>query len=435
MAASGRRSREPIVVVGAGLAGLSAALRLGKGYRLVEATGVPGGLADTVVDEGYRFDRTGHLLHLRDPRARRLVRGLLGDRLLEIDRRARIFSHGVHTPYPFQANTHGLPPAVIAECLAGFAWAWRRRGGERARAADLEAFVLANFGPGIARHFLIPYNRKLWGVHPRELTDEWCERFVPTPSLEEVVAGAVGLAQEGMGYNARFSYPRLGIGELPAAMAARAGAIEWRTRLRAIDFRRRRIDLGRGFEPYRALIATLPLDALAALLVDPPTRILQSAGRLRCRSLRYLDVALTKPAGNDHHWTYVPDPKLPFYRVGAYTNFSPEVAPRGRGSLYVELASRAPVRMDRLRDRLVAGLTAMGLIQREGDIAFVRPRFLPRAYVLYDAGWREATGELLPWLEEQGIFTAGRYARWEYAAMEDALVQGMEAAERARELA
>jgi hypothetical protein len=111
------------------------------------------------------------------------------------------------------------------------------------------------------------------------------------------------------------------------------------------------------------------------------------------------------------------------------------MAPRDRGSLYVELASRAPVRMDRLRDGLVEGLVAMGLIRRAGDIAFVRPRFLPRAYVLYDAGRREAEERLLPWLAEQGIFAAGRYARWEYAAMEDALIQGLEAADRARALA
>ena len=35
------------------------------------------------------------------------------------------------------------------------------------------------FGEGIARHFMLPYNEKLWGVHPREITAAWCSRFVP----------------------------------------------------------------------------------------------------------------------------------------------------------------------------------------------------------------------------------------------------------------
>ena len=55
--------------------------------------------------------------------ARRLFARVLdaaGGGLRTIERRARIFTDGVVTPFPFQANLHGLPPAVVAECLRGF---------------------------------------------------------------------------------------------------------------------------------------------------------------------------------------------------------------------------------------------------------------------------------------------------------------------------
>jgi hypothetical protein len=39
------------------------------------------------------------------------------------------------------------------------------------------------------------------------------------------------------------------------------------------------------------------------------------------------------------------------------------------------------------------------------------------------------------WLAERDILCAGRYARWEYAAMEDALWQGLEAVDRLAERA
>jgi len=427
-------TREQVIIVGAGLAGLSAALELKRGFRILEQRDVPGGLADTVVDRGYRFDRTGHLLHLRDRPTRRLVSDLLGDRLLEVERRARIFSHGVYTHYPFQANTHGLPPEVVAECVEGFREAHAARGGRRVRKRTFEEFVQAHFGSGIARHFMIPYNRKLWGVHPREITDEWCERFVPTPSLEEVEAGAAGAPQDRMGYNATFLYPRTGIGELAGAMAGRAGPIEHGTAVRAVDFRRRQVRARGQWIPYRALVATLPLDRLAALLVDPPRRIAEAASRLRCAPLRYLDVALSRPPGLDHHWSYVPEPKYPFYRVGSYSSFSPEMAPPGKGSLYVELASRGPLRLDRLMPRIVAGLTEMRIVRGAADIAFVRPERIRHAYVIYDRYWARSRRALIDWLEQQGIFTAGRYARWEYAAMEDAIRQGAEAARSARKI-
>ena len=64
----------------------------------------------------------------------------------------------------------------------------------------------------------------------------------------------------------------------------------------------------------------------------------------------------------------------------------------------------------------------------------MRPRYLPYAYVVYDKHYTKAVNALLPWLEEHSIFCAGRYAVWEYSAMEDAMMQGFEAANKVKEL-
>jgi protoporphyrinogen oxidase len=425
--------RPQIAIVGAGLAGLAAATRLERGYRLFEGSKQPGGLCDTVEDSGYRFDRTGHLLHLSRPAVRSFILDLMGDRLVEIERRARIFSHGVYTHYPFQANTFGLPPEVAAECVRGFAEAWAARGGKRAAAATFEEFILANFGPGIARHFMIPYNRKLWGVHPREITAAWCDRFVPTPGLDEVVRGALVAPQDRLGYNATFFYPRGGIGELPARMAARVD-VETGARVTAIDWRNRRLRVRGSWVPYRACIASSPLDKTLDLLVDPPAAIAGLRAGLRCTGLRYLDVALERRPGTPYHWSYVPEPRFPFYRVGAYSHFSPALAPRGKGCLYVELAARRPIRLDAVMPGVIAGLEEMGMIRGAADVRFARPRLIPRAYVVYDAAHGPAVAAAIRWLEEHGILTVGRYGRWEYAAMEDAIWQGFDAAESARNI-
>ena len=78
------------------------------------------------------------------------------------------------------------------------------------RAPTFEAFAEARFGRGIARHFFVPYNTKLWGMHPNRLTAEWVSRYIPVPDAAQVIGGAIGLAQEGLGYNANFLYPRAG---------------------------------------------------------------------------------------------------------------------------------------------------------------------------------------------------------------------------------
>src|SRR6187402_3583653 len=92
-------SNVPVAILGAGLTGLSAALacqRAGIGYRLFERESEPGGLARTTEEAGYRFDRTGHLLHLGDPALREEVLAWLGNDFSVIQRRSKIWSNGVY---------------------------------------------------------------------------------------------------------------------------------------------------------------------------------------------------------------------------------------------------------------------------------------------------------------------------------------------------
>jgi protoporphyrinogen oxidase len=419
----------PVVILGAGLTGMSAAFHLGGArvpYRLFERLPSPGGHAITVVDEGYRFDRTGHLLHLRDPDTRALALSWIGPDHLEIERRSRVFSNGVYTRYPFQANTFGLPPAVAHECVMGFVEAHFRK--DKPTPENFEEFCLATFGAGIARHFMIPYNTRLWGVSPREITADWCSRFVPVPKLEDVIAGAVGLNDRELGYNVRFVYPRRGIGQLSEGLARALPSIELGRAPRSIDWRARTIDVAGERVGYDALVSTLPLPALIALLVDAPDEVKEAARRLRCTHLYYLDVALDGPCLQDLHWVYVPEARYPFYRVGCYSNFSPDMAPPGKANLYVELADRAAPDPAELLPRVAEGLVELGLVASESAIKFARVRRIDHAYVVFDHAYFGALEVIRPFLAETGIVSTGRYGGWNYSSMEDALHFGRDAA-------
>jgi len=47
---------------------------------------------------------------------------------------------------------------------------------------NFEEFSRVRFGDGITDEFMVPYNRKLWGCEPAEITSEWCGRFFPKPN-------------------------------------------------------------------------------------------------------------------------------------------------------------------------------------------------------------------------------------------------------------
>lgn len=432
---------DPILILGAGLTGLTCAFELGAEYRLLEKEQRPGGTARTHADDGFLFDITGHWLHLQDAGVRDLVTRLLGDALLSIERRAAIFSHGRLTPYPFQANTHGLPADVTAACVLGYFRAREAvaRGGGAAP-HNFAEYVRATLGDGVAEHFMLPYNQKLWTVPPEELAHDWCERFVPVPSPEEVVNGALrpGGAGQGMGYNPVLLYPRAG-GIEGLAIALRAALpqpVELGVEATGIDWKRRTVFLSDGREePYAVLVSTLPLNQLIARLRDPPPAVKAAAARLRAASVTYWDIGLARPnAPGDPHWIYFPAPELPFYRVGSASAVVPHLAPSGHRSYYVEVSHREgePCRVG--DEDIIAGLRHVGLMQANETPVIIRRRRVDCAYVIMDQSYGAARQRLLAWLTGEGILSVGRYGGWTYDSMAGAMHQGRVAARQAREL-
>ncbi len=430
-----------VMILGGGLCGLSAALYLseaGVTWTLLEKEARLGGHARTDETQGFHFDKTGHWLHLRDDGIKKLVAELLPDGMVRVERKAKIFSHGVLTRYPYQANLYGLPPNIISECLLELFAAEQKQQGTKDPVvpANFEEFCDQHFGKGISRHFMIPYNQKLWGVHPSEITAEWCSRFVPLPKLADIVRGAVGDVPPEMGYNVAFLYPRTGgIETLTKALVARVQASQGQSELHlqtgfdSIDVGKKQITVGGESRPWRAMVATVPLPELVKRIVDAPKEVQEAGDRLRCTQLRYLNVATKTPPTADYHWIYVPEEKYPFYRVGIYTNAVPSMAPAGRGSFYVELSDRrSGLRAEDVMPDVADAMIATGAIQSRDDVLFAEMKELKYAYVVFDDHYFEAVGTITRWLEQHGIYPRGRYGSWIYNSMEDSLMAGRDTA-------
>jgi protoporphyrinogen oxidase len=430
----------PTLILGAGLSGLSTAFHLQAPYRLLEKSDSVGGLAQTRSRPGgFQCDGTGHWLHLRQDRVRKFVESVLGDNLRRHVRRARIYSHGRFTLYPFQANTYGLPIEVVSACMKGLIRA--RETVHEAPAAHFEEWILREFGEGICTHFMFPYNRKVYGVPLSSLAANFAETYIPRPNIETVIDGALGLSREALGYNATFLYPaKGGIGAMADAIhQALPQPAERHTEPVAINLDTRTIQSNRGQHiGFEKLVSTIPLprliECIRAGTRHVPDAVLESTGLLKASSLIYFDIGVkgAPKEHQDYHWVYVPEPEFPFYRVGSYTAVEPSLAPPGHRSYYVECTTASEVDVDALRFSVIEGLRTIGILDQESEILFMEPNFIQPAYVLYDAGYSKARATVLDWLETQNIIAIGRYGRWQYNAMEDALAEGMEAADRCR---
>src|SRR5215469_7193816 len=348
---------EPIVILGGGLAGLSAAFFLGQSldaardrrWRLIEKTDRVGGLTKTEqIGDGFLFDPTGHWLHLRDPEITRLVTTLwLPGELVSIERKAAIFSRGVFTRFPYQVNTYGLPPEVISENLIGFVEAQYGQRGRELREREprnFAEFILKYMGEGFAKNFMIPYNRKLWTVDPAELSAAWCGRFVPKPTLKEVVEGALGIGKDTIGYNASFLYPKSGgIESLAKGMLAqlRNGEVQLRTEPEWIDWKSRTLRLSDGSTlSYSHLISTIALPALVQRIAEGqsevPGEVIFAAKRLRATTVTHVSIGARGPNRQAWHWIYLPELEFRAYRIGSPSAVYPALAPTNACSFYVE---------------------------------------------------------------------------------------------------
>jgi protoporphyrinogen oxidase len=423
-----------VAVVGGGPAGLAAALTLreaGASVAVLEAAPEPGGLVRSIRTDGYTFDCSGHVLHLADARTRDLVmRVTAPDDWIEHERRSFVWVRDRLVPYPFQLHLAHAPADVRDECVAGLP---DDAATPMPAAAPFDRWIDAALGPGIGRHFMVPYNEKVATVPVAELTCEWLGRFVPTPSIADIRAGAATARIADGGYNRRFLYPRGGgIDHLWRALAAHAGPVTVNTRVVAIDTAHRTIRVATGERVgYRAgVIVSSPLDATATM-IEPALANVSAAARLRASAVTCvnLGVRAVAPTFRDAHWVYLPEPRFRAYRVGFYGRFAPNMAPPGRHGLYVEIAHGAADAERDLVDAAIADVVALGVIGASNDVEVVVPVRIPTAYVIHDAACAGARAALHAELAARQVHMVGRWGRWEYASIEDALRQGVEAAE------
>jgi protoporphyrinogen oxidase len=423
------------LIVGGGLAGLAAAKALEEGkkdYLVAEREQRAGGLAATLKKGAYRFDYSGHLLHLRWPETSKLILGALGGNCARIKRDARIFAHKRWTPYPFQANLSGMPDKVKAECVSGFLQAYNAARPAPAGPEAFNSWTERVFGAGISNHFMLPYNAKLWQYPLSRLTTEWCAPFVPVPKPEEVIEGAYGRRAEGLGYNTVFHYPkRGGIGALPNALARGLGGLRLGLEVESVNLLKGVAKI-RHFGPvyFRRLINTSPLDEFIERAEDAPAAVRRAAGRLRHNTVYVLNLGV-RGAKSDMHWGYFPGAEFPFYRAGVATNFSRALAPRGCASFYIEIATAgAPLDLASAETAVIRGLKACGLIKSAAQVEESLWLKIPCAYVVYNKERLAALPVISDWLKAKKIQSIGRYGAWKYSFMEESVKEGLEAAEK-----
>src|SRR3954454_8093681 len=214
----------PVAVLGGGPAGLTAGYLLAKHGRPVivfEAEDQVGGIARTVVRDGYRFDLGGHRFFTKSAEVEALWEDLLGPELLVRPRLSRIYWRGRFVESPLRpADVFAkVGPLELARSLASYA---RARLGRPGEAETYEEWVSARFGRRLFELFFKTYTEKVWGVGTDELRAEWAAQRIADLSLGSALRAALpGGGDTPKSLIEEFRYPRLGPGQMWEEMARR----------------------------------------------------------------------------------------------------------------------------------------------------------------------------------------------------------------------
>ncbi|MGH7730088.1 MAG: protoporphyrinogen/coproporphyrinogen oxidase [Candidatus Eiseniibacteriota bacterium] len=426
-----------VLIIGAGLAGLSAAYHLSAGgeddYLVVEAEDRPGGWAKTDWTGSWGADRAIHVLYFRSPELRDWVRDLLGGRWSEHRKNCIIDSGGVRTPFPFHANLHGRPPEVVSECLVGLWQASLARHNGAPKPVSFAEWIALTNGPGVARHFMDPYNTKLWTVPPTDMGWDWIGDFIPAPEPARIVEGALQQADSQLGLNSTFFYAPRGASSLAEALAARVGRIRYRCALVHLDPARRLAVFGDGTRVrYRTLVSTVPLRTLGRLLAPLPPAVDSAWRRLEATDLVLADVGFEGDEFDDVHWAYLPDPDVLAYRLHVVHALSRALMPKGHGLYCLEISHsrHRPLPSGDISQRVVDDLVRTGWLRSKAQVRFYRERRYPCAYVIPRVGFARDAALLRAHARDLDVHSIGRFGEWKYCNQEDALMDGKRMAEQ-----
>ena len=448
-------SRESVVIIGAGPAGLTTAYELGKSgmtSTILEAADQVGGISKTISYRGYRFDIGGHRFFSKVPLINQLWQEILGEEFLRRPRLSRIYYNQQFFNYPLKPLNALAGLGTVESLLVGLSYL-RARLVRRQDETTFEEWVSNRFGYRLYRIFFKTYTEKVWGMPCHEISADWAAQRIKNLSLKQALRNAFfGASRDAHGSSLtslieEFHYPRFGPGmmwERCQALVETQGSQTCRgVKVNRIRHRQGRVEYVSGHSlsgehlDYDGthFVSTMPLRELVQALDPlPPDDVVRAAQRLRYRDYLTVVLVVARDRVFPDNWIYIHSPDVKMGRIQNYKNWSPSMVPDpSRTSLGLEyflwdkdeewLWSNG-----RLIDLGIEECRRLGLIHRNEVIDGTVVR-MEKAYPVYDQAYQDNVRTVRRYLETfSNLQTVGRNGLHRYNNQDHSMLTGLYAA-------
>ena len=421
-----------VAILGAGLAGLSAAYHLKEDYEIFEKEEKVGGLCRSIHIDDFIFDYGPHILFPKDKYVAKLIKKLLDNNLHIQSREAWIYHKlsDVYTRFPFQSHLYGLPISIVKDCILGFFNTLKKKDKEP---QNYEEWIIWNFGEGIAKHLMIPYANKIWTISPKKMNFEWVWNRVPRLSMEELLEGALHDNPRLFGFNTEFWYPlHGGIEGLPFSFLTKIKNIKLKKEATKVYLNKKCVEFSDGKKVFfEKLISTLPLPEITKCIENVPEEVRRASQELKHNSVYCVNLGIDREKISPYHYVYFYEPDFLFHRISFPMNLSSHTTPKGRSSVTTEISysKSKKISKENIIERVVEDLIKAKILFPDDRIVVSDAADIQCAYVIYDLDHRKNVKKIHDFLRKHHIYPCGRFGEWEYFNMDHSIASGKRIAE------
>jgi protoporphyrinogen oxidase len=435
----------PVVVLGAGPAGLTAGYLLakrGKPVIVLESTDQVGGIARTQVRDGYRFDLGGHRFFTKVKEVDDLWHEIMKEEFLKRPRQSRIYWNDKFLEYPLQGMDviKKLGPVELTRCLISYFFAAIKPKG---REDSFEQWVSNRFGKRLYQHFFKTYTEKLWGVSAAEIRAEWAAQRIKGLSFFSAAKSAFfgNKGNKIKSLISEFNYPRYGPGQMWEQMTEdilrQGGEVRLNAPVTKLVISDGRItEVIAGGETYHPshVISSLPLRTTVGISEpQAPLEVRDAARGLRYRE--FLTVLLVIQ-GQDlfpDNWIYIHQPGVRVLRIQNFKSWSPWMVPNETdASIGMEYFCFEGDDLWNMRDDDLVAMASREIellhLARADRVKFGFVERVHKAYPIYDELYGERVKTIRGWLEGIANLTqVGRNGLHRYNNSDHSMLTSMRA--------
>ncbi|MEO0649647.1 MAG: FAD-dependent oxidoreductase [Planctomycetota bacterium] len=440
-----------VVVLGAGLAGLSAAYELSKvGVRctVVERDDFAGGMACSWEKNGFWLDHGPHRFHSRDEELIQHIYEVLDNEVVIRDRMSRIYMQGKFFDYPLKAMNvlKSLPPHIMVRAIWDYIYIRAKQMVKPIPDSNFENWVLKRFGRTLYEIFFGTYTSKAWKMPCTEISADWASQRISQANLWDTIKKTLNPPREGevRSLVSEFWYPAHGgIGQIGRKYAEKVremgNEVALETPVKRIEIDddgvARRVICSTPSGEDRVIecdeiVNTIPLSRLLEAF-DP---VIGQEEKDAIANLRYIGIVfvyleIETATVSPDHWVYLPEKHLTVHRISEFKNFSDASAPGDKTVVCCEITCNVGdehwnMDLEQGAEIAINDLVTVGLLE-PGTARGIDLHKLPYAYPVYDLTYRDNLEVLKKKAKTvKNLRTTGRQGLYRYNNMDHSIAMG-----------